>query len=492
MFSKIKAVISKAVKSVAETAISAKNKTVSFIKNLGIKTAKFIKLNIVETFRLAVVAVKFVKNFFSKSLAIGGVKHAIESLVHKTEDYKDKNPAAFKKLAVLCSGLCVALSCIFATVFFNFNTMAVSVITNGQVVGYVSDASELDSIMSGVSALLVDENDTDKIDTIKFGLAMVPKSSIKKGADLAMSVLSAQDDITAAVGLYVDGKLVTSASSEQIIKEALERRKAKYVTKDTELVSILEKIELKTVYCSDKNKVSDKNAVELISSEDKLDLSVQTKVYSTTVKTLSHETVIKEDSGKVVGYNRVSVRGKDGSAEVSEMITKVNGKVVETLVIDENIIDTPINQVIVKGTSTNGMNTVQKTLASKGISFLWPIAATENMYVSSHWGDGRNHGGIDITGDYGTPIYASYEGTVAFAGWSGEYGYLIVINHRGGYQTAYAHMSSIYVKAGQTVKSGEVIAGCGQTGIATGDHVHFEVRIGGTRVNPAPYLGLGY
>ena len=114
------------------------------------------------------------------------------------------------------------------------------------------------------------------------------------------------------------------------------------------------------------------------------------------------------------------------------------------------------------------------------------------MYISSAWGDGRGHKGLDITGDYGTDIYASYDGTVAYAGWSGEYGYLIVINHKGGYQTAYAHMSSIYVKAGDIVKTGDVIAGCGSTGIATGEHVHFEVRIGGTSVNPAPYLGIGY
>lgn len=490
MFSKIKAVTSSAAKSVAATVISAKNKTVSFVKTLGTKTAKFVKLNIVETFRLGVVAVKFVKNFFTKGLAIGGLKHAIEALVRKTEEFKTKNPAAFKKLAVLCAGVCVAFSCLFSALLFSFNTMAVSVITNGQIVGYVSDSSELDSIMSGVSALLVNQQDKEKIDTIKFGLAMVPKTSIKRGEDLALSVLNAQDGMIASVGLYVDGELVTCASSEQIIKEALERRKAKYVTRDTELVSILEKIELKTVYCTEENKVADKAAVELISSEDKLGLSIQTKVYSTTVKTLTHQTVIKEDAAKVVGYNRVSVRGKDGSAEISEMITRVNGKVVETVVIEENVIDTPIDQIVVKGTSTNGMNTVQKTLASKGISFLWPIAATENMYISSTWGDGRNHKGIDITGDHGTPIFASCDGTVAFAGWSGEYGYLIVINHRGGYQTAYAHMSSIYVKAGQTVKSGDVIAGCGQTGIATGDHIHFEVRIGGTAVNPAPYLGL--
>ena len=492
MFKKIKAVLLSAAKTVAKTAISVKNKATQFAKVSGKTTARFFKVNIVETFHLLVTAAKCTKNFFSKGLAVGGLKQAFGSVIRKAGELKHNNPVSFKKLVAITSSIGVVICCLLSVVFFNLNTMAVSVITNGQIVGYVTDSSELDDIMSSVSEKLVDVNDKEKIDAVKFGIAIVPKSCVKNGEELAVSVLTAQDDFSAKVGLFVNGELVTCASSEQTINEALEHRKARYTTLDTKTVSILEEIEMKTVYCSSDNIVSDKKAVEFIENEVKLPLSIQTERFSTTVKTLAHETILKQDSSKVIGYNRVSVSGKDGSCEVSEMITSINGKVIETVVVDEKLIEPAINQIIVTGTSTNGMTTVQKTLASKGISFLWPIESTSGMYISSAWGSGRNHTGIDITGDYGTPIYASCEGTVSYAGWAGEYGYLIVINHKGGYQTAYAHMSSIYVKAGQTVNTGDVIAGCGSTGIATGDHLHFEVRIGGTKVNPAPYLGLGY
>ncbi|MBR5451391.1 MAG: peptidoglycan DD-metalloendopeptidase family protein [Clostridia bacterium] len=450
MFTKINAVISDAAKSVAKTAISALNKTVHILNVLGTKTVKFFKVNIVNTL------------------------------------------TSSKRFAVVVGGIGVAACVVLAMLFANFNTIAVSVITNGQIVGYVSDSSELDDIMSSVANSLTSDEDLTKVDDIKFGLAVVSKSVVENGADLAISVLEAQDDFSSAAGLYVNGEFVVSASDQKVITNALENLKNKYVTADTKSVSFLEEVAIKTVYYTDETAPSDDVATTLISNGTKVGLNVQTTSLVSSTKTIEYDVVTKHDSNRVVGYNRISVLGKDGSAEVKELVTSVNGSEVETVVVDEKVVETPINQIIVKGTSTNGMSTVQKTLTSKGISFLWPIAVTSDMYISSTWGDGRGHHGIDITGDYGTPIYASYEGTVAYAGWSGEYGYLIVINHKGGYQTAYAHMSSIYVKAGQTVKTGEVIAGCGSTGVATGDHVHFEVRIGGTRVNPAPYLGLGY
>ena len=450
MFAKIKAVISSAAKTVVKTAISASNKTVHSLTVLGAKTAKFFKVNIVDTFRSS------------------------------------------KKLTVIVGGLSIVACLVSVVLFTNFNTVAVSVITNGQIVGYVSDSNELDEIMSSVANSLTNDEDLLNVDAVKFGLAVVNKSAVKKGEDLAVDILEAQDDFTAAAGLFVNGEFVVGATDQKVIADALENFKNKYVTADTKSVSFLEKVEIKPVFCTAENAVSNEKAIALIENGNNIGINVQTTSLVTLTKPIEHGVVTKHDSNRVVGYNRISVLGKDGSVEVKERVTSVNGQEVKSVVVDEKVIETPIDQIIVKGTSTNGMSTIQKTLTSKGISFLWPIAATEGMYISSSWGDGRSHHGIDITGDYGTPIYASYEGTVSYAGWAGEYGYLIIINHKGGYQTAYAHMSSIYVKAGQTVKTGDVIAGCGSTGVATGNHVHFEVRIGGTRVNPAPYLGLGY
>ena len=83
---------------------------------------------------------------------------------------------------------------------------------------------------------------------------------------------------------------------------------------------------------------------------------------------------------------------------------------------------------------------------------------------------------------------ASSGGTVTRAGWSGGYGYVVYIKHPGGTETRYAHLSKVLVSVGQTVKQGEKIALSGNTGISTGPHLHFEILINGTAVNPLDYL----
>ena len=99
------------------------------------------------------------------------------------------------------------------------------------------------------------------------------------------------------------------------------------------------------------------------------------------------------------------------------------------------------------------------------------------------------HPGIDLSGSYGTPIYATADGTVLRAGWnSGGYGNLVEIDHGRGISTRYGHMSAILVSAGQHVTRGEQIGRMGSTGRSTGNHLHYEVRIDGRAVNPIPFM----
>lgn len=99
-----------------------------------------------------------------------------------------------------------------------------------------------------------------------------------------------------------------------------------------------------------------------------------------------------------------------------------------------------------------------------------------------------NHQGIDYATPIGTSIYASSGGTVSAAGWSGGYGYMVLITHPDGSKTRYAHLSKCLVSVGQTVSQGEKIALSGNTGISTGPHLHFEIIINGNPVNPLNYL----
>ncbi|HCW50487.1 MAG TPA: hypothetical protein DGR79_00230, partial [Clostridiales bacterium] len=101
----------------------------------------------------------------------------------------------------------------------------------------------------------------------------------------------------------------------------------------------------------------------------------------------------------------------------------------------------------------------------------------------------EHHDGIDISGRVGTPIVATADGTVVFAGWNGLYGRTVVIDHGYGWSTLYGHCAKLAVELGDRVKRGEVIGFIGSTGKSTGPHVHFEVRVNGRTVNPRYYLG---
>jgi len=116
----------------------------------------------------------------------------------------------------------------------------------------------------------------------------------------------------------------------------------------------------------------------------------------------------------------------------------------------------------------------------------WPVSGPVVSGFGMRWG--RMHEGIDITCATGTPVRAAGAGTVIWAGWRGGYGNLVVIDHGGGLSTAYAHNSAFASSVGQSVVRGQVISYSGSTGNSSGPHVHFEVRVNGTAVDPLGYL----
>jgi murein DD-endopeptidase MepM/ murein hydrolase activator NlpD len=98
------------------------------------------------------------------------------------------------------------------------------------------------------------------------------------------------------------------------------------------------------------------------------------------------------------------------------------------------------------------------------------------------------HPGVDLGADYGDAVHASAAGTIASADWDGGYGLKIDIDHGNGYHTWYAHLSKVEVQAGQYVHKGQEIGLVGSTGFSTGPHLHYQVMLNGTAVNPEPYL----
>ena len=116
------------------------------------------------------------------------------------------------------------------------------------------------------------------------------------------------------------------------------------------------------------------------------------------------------------------------------------------------------------------------------------IASPFGWRVHPIYGDRRLHAGIDIDAPHGAPVRAAADGTVVIAGYQTGYGNTVVIDHGGGLATLSAHLSVISVSAGQTVSGGQLVGAVGNTGNSTGPHLHFEVRINGSPVDPMGYL----
>ena len=117
-----------------------------------------------------------------------------------------------------------------------------------------------------------------------------------------------------------------------------------------------------------------------------------------------------------------------------------------------------------------------------------PVASPFGYRIHPIYGDRRLHTGVDFGASEGTPIHAAEAGTVVSAGWMGGYGNATVIQHAGSLATLYGHQSAILVSVGQHVSRGQIIGRVGCTGACTGPHLHYEVRVNGTPVNPVPYL----
>jgi murein DD-endopeptidase MepM/ murein hydrolase activator NlpD len=135
------------------------------------------------------------------------------------------------------------------------------------------------------------------------------------------------------------------------------------------------------------------------------------------------------------------------------------------------------------------IRSAQSGSVGSGVSasgLIWPVHGPVTSGFGWRWG--RMHEGIDIAVPTGTPVAAAASGTVITAGWLGGYGNLVVIDHGNGLATAYGHNSSVTVGVGQSVAQGQVIAYSGSTGHSSGPHVHFEVRVNGSPVDPLGYL----
>ena len=148
------------------------------------------------------------------------------------------------------------------------------------------------------------------------------------------------------------------------------------------------------------------------------------------------------------------------------------------------------NEVKYAATGSGKFSTSREITSKKvnlGMDLLRPISGVLTSRYGYRWG--RTHTGIDIGAHTGTQIKAAAPGKVTFSGWKGSLGNLVVITHGNGIQTYYGHCSKLLVTAGQSISAGQAIANVGSTGRSTGSHLHFEIRVNGSAINPQSYIG---
>ena len=169
-----------------------------------------------------------------------------------------------------------------------------------------------------------------------------------------------------------------------------------------------------------------------------------------------------------------------GYRKIVSDVTYKNEAAVSRNIVKEEILLEAVAKVVERGTKVPP--TYIKPISGGSVSSGFGSRSSPGGIGS------RNHQGVDFAIPVGSTVMASSGGTVAQAGWSGGYGYMVLITHPDGSQTRYAHLSKVLVSAGQSVSQGQKIALSGNTGISTGPHLHFEIILNGTPVNPLNYL----
>ena len=190
------------------------------------------------------------------------------------------------------------------------------------------------------------------------------------------------------------------------------------------------------------------------------------------LQTQSYETKIEYDENMIVGYEKLKQNGEDGLIKVTKKVQKTNGEISSAVISKTDVIKPSTPKIIIKGSK------VIPSVGNVGV-WAWPTNKPSCITSPYGWRSGKLHTGLDIacTG-CGSPIYAANNGTVEVATYHSYNGNYVIINHNNGYYTFYGHMSKIIVSPGQVVQMGEQIGMVGQTGAATGCHVHFMISEG--------------
>ncbi len=386
----------------------------------------------------------------------------------------------------------IAVSVVYLNSSSN-KTKAVALMIDGETIGYAQTQNDADH----ARALALNSLDFSGDGKISFEDVETDASNVKPAEILSESIVQrlAPDRIKVSE-IYVDGEFLCAVKDRQAARKTflsfLENSKKQY---PNSVVSFAEEIAFAYAYY-DKGNSS-------IWETKQLDLSLKTLGFLSirhaecekSLSTVEFETVDIQTNTLFVGDSRIRRVGKNGKEYAIDLVTYIGDKKVLSEHLMSVSVQKPVSQIIERGIRAESLSLGTYSVLQTTGYFCWPVVGL--FTVTSPYGNRSlgYHRGIDISGANasGSLVVAGATGTVTEAGWStGGYGNYVVIDHGNGIETLYAHMldNSLMVSPGDIVTKGQAIGRVGNTGYSFGAHLHFEVRINGNKINPAPYLGL--
>ncbi len=354
---------------------------------------------------------------------------------------------------------------------------------NKETVGYVATADQLSEVESEVISRIKTDRPENYLGTTAVKLSLTFGGNIASSRSVASNILEGDSRLVPVTVLTIDGESVCAVTNgKDTVEAAVDAYLGAYSSNVEDKVEFLKDVKVEEgYYPSNLTDTIDDVLTELAA------VDVQTVKTLTYTEDIPFETVQTKSNSYLKGYRKVTSKGVKGSQSVTAVVTYVNGAETAREVVNTVTLSDPVAQQEIIGTAAVTKVTGAKK-ASGNAMFIWPLKKVSGQYISSYYGDGRNHRALDIASDSGTPIYAGLGGTVTTACYKSDYGYHVVIDHGNGYKTLYAHASKLYVNVGDVVETGETIALVGSTGQSTGSHLHFEVIINGNRVDPLGYI----
>jgi murein DD-endopeptidase MepM/ murein hydrolase activator NlpD len=363
----------------------------------------------------------------------------------------------------------------------NVKLNAAAIIIDGKPVAYVRNRNAAEQVIRKLELKYVTEDQLNQVDAIKSSL-MDSFSPLNEDQSRLLNIQLSKQLLIQEVNISPDQIIPIEKAVTFLLKGTLME---KYTIQKGDVLGViannhglrLEELLNLNPQLTENSIIMPGQEITITEPEPYVKIIVEKEVNQK--EWIPYSEVVINDPDLPKGESRISQKGMDGLESVIYYETMENGNPVSKKISKKVILQQSREQIVIKGMKTAPSN-------GEGI-FSWPA---DGGYISSQMGYrwGKLHKGIDIARPTSLSIKAADNGVVISAGWDGNYGNKIVIDHQNGFQTVYAHLSSIQVSVGETVEKGFPIGIMGETGDATGLHLHFEVYKNDILKNPLQYL----